>query len=240
MSGYLSVRTVVQAVAAVTGIMPPEITGARRTNEVVRPRHLVMYFAGIYCPQMTLPQIGRALGGRDHTTVIHGRNKIAREVETCGLDAEMREIKAILDTAMSVLSRITVDDIPDSDPLAIAERSMTDHGVTRVTYDEIKVMAQFIITIVTQGKLIHETSDEDASDLPGTVARAARRVVLAHRALEEARFGSGEGSAAQALGTAIEVLGELYARDIGPLPTLQPAFKHSSISSRKDAANGHG
>jgi hypothetical protein len=30
----------------------------------------------------SLPQIGRALGGRDHTTVIHGCERVARHIES--------------------------------------------------------------------------------------------------------------------------------------------------------------
>lgn len=46
-----------------------------RRSEVVFPRQLGMYLASALTPLST-PDIGRAYGGRDHTTVIHARDKI--------------------------------------------------------------------------------------------------------------------------------------------------------------------
>ena len=54
-----------------------EMTSDRRARAVARPRQVAMYLA----KQLTarsLPQIGRKFGGRDHSTVLHGVNKIAR------------------------------------------------------------------------------------------------------------------------------------------------------------------
>lgn len=51
-----------------------ELRGNRRDNHVVLARQFVMY----WCCRLTnlsLPQIGRLMGGRDHTTVLHGKRK---------------------------------------------------------------------------------------------------------------------------------------------------------------------
>ncbi len=56
-----------------------EIRGARRQRSVLYPRQVAMFL----CRRLTeasLPEIGRAFGGRDHTTVMHAVDKIAREV----------------------------------------------------------------------------------------------------------------------------------------------------------------
>ena len=46
---------------------------------------------------VSLPQIGRALGGRDHTTVLHGYQKIRAQVEEDDrLRREMLAIKELL------------------------------------------------------------------------------------------------------------------------------------------------
>jgi chromosomal replication initiator protein len=48
------------------------------------------------CKELTdhsLPEIGDAFGGRDHTTVLHACRKIE---ELCGLDGRSREDKAKL------------------------------------------------------------------------------------------------------------------------------------------------
>jgi chromosomal replication initiator protein len=52
-----------------------QIKSARRTAPVVYARQIAMYL----CKYRTLksyPEIGRRLGGRDHTTVLHGHRKI--------------------------------------------------------------------------------------------------------------------------------------------------------------------
>lgn len=238
MSGYLSVRSVVQAVCAVTGISASEIVGVRRSVDIVRPRHLAMYLTGIYCPHMSLPQVGRAFGGRDHTTVLHARKKIADEVTYLGEGSDLTEIKTILDSSLSVLKRISTDDIPDADPMAIAERAMTDHEVTRITYDEIRVMGSFIINVVTQNKLIHEVDDSDLDYVDETISQAVLRVIKARQAMEAARFSTGEAATAQVLSASIEALAAVYARRVGPVPAVKPVFKTSSNAPRKEANLG--
>lgn len=56
-----------------------DIAGKRRARRINRARQIAMYL----CRDMTdhsLPQIGEAFGGRSHTTVLHGCNKIAEEM----------------------------------------------------------------------------------------------------------------------------------------------------------------
>lgn len=57
-----------------------DLISSRRTKDVVRPRQVVMYLAR-YFTAMSLPQIASRLGGRDHTTALHGVNKIKALIE---------------------------------------------------------------------------------------------------------------------------------------------------------------
>ena len=59
----------------------------RRTANLVRPRQIAMYLSRSLTAA-SLPEIGRRMGGRDHTTVLHGYRKITRLLET---DVELRE-----------------------------------------------------------------------------------------------------------------------------------------------------
>ncbi len=71
---------IIQVVADHFGITPLDIASQKRNKEVVYPRQIVMYL----CQNMTdasLQDIGRYLGGRDHTTIIHGREKIASDLK---------------------------------------------------------------------------------------------------------------------------------------------------------------
>ena len=70
---------IIQVVADHFGITPLDISSQKRNKEVVYPRQIVMYL----CQSMTgasLQEIGRYLGGRDHTTIIHGSEKIAADM----------------------------------------------------------------------------------------------------------------------------------------------------------------
>ncbi len=52
-----------------------DLTGPRRQKELVLPRHIAMYILSEEL-QLTVEGTGKLLGGRDHTTVMHGRDKI--------------------------------------------------------------------------------------------------------------------------------------------------------------------
>ena len=56
-----------------------ELTGQRRTRAVADARHIAMYLLREDLA-LSLPQIGQMLGGRDHTTVAHGVEKITGEL----------------------------------------------------------------------------------------------------------------------------------------------------------------
>jgi chromosomal replication initiator protein len=71
---------VLQSVAAVFGVTVDRILGRDRTQDVVLPRQIVMYLLRVEA-DYSLPQIGDALGGRDHTTVMYGCEKVADLLE---------------------------------------------------------------------------------------------------------------------------------------------------------------
>ena len=67
-----------------------DVCGMRRTKDICRIRQLVYYLAGTLTLS-SLPQIGRMLGNRDHTPVLHGRNKIAHlRASQPDLDAKLK------------------------------------------------------------------------------------------------------------------------------------------------------
>jgi chromosomal replication initiator protein len=70
---------VLHATAAHYDIPINEILSARRDLRITLARHVGMYLAR----ELTLksfPEIGRAFGGRDHTTVLHGVRRIERKL----------------------------------------------------------------------------------------------------------------------------------------------------------------
>ncbi len=71
---------ILDAVAQVTNIPVDAITSKRREKQVAYARHLVMYLLRDLAHQ-SYAQIGRLLGGRDHTTVLHGFRRIEKLLE---------------------------------------------------------------------------------------------------------------------------------------------------------------
>ncbi|WP_417467920.1 chromosomal replication initiator protein DnaA [Maricaulis sp.] len=77
----LTVDEIQKAVATHFGVTTTDICSKRRTQSVVRPRHVAMYLAKTLTTR-SLPDIGRRFGGRDHSTVIHAVNKITSMIES--------------------------------------------------------------------------------------------------------------------------------------------------------------
>jgi len=71
---------IMAAVAAEVGISRQELRSRDRRPAVVWARHLAMYLAR-EVTGASLPDIGRAFGGRNHTTVLHAVRRVQRESE---------------------------------------------------------------------------------------------------------------------------------------------------------------
>lgn len=92
----ISVKNVVDKVAAFYGIDEESIYEKTRRREVVRPRQVIMYILREDF-SISYPTIGTKLGGRDHTTVIHSCEKIKREVVVdTDLAKEIQSIRTLL------------------------------------------------------------------------------------------------------------------------------------------------
>ncbi len=72
---------VLDAVALYFGVKTTAIKGPKRDRPLARPRQVFMYLCRTELG-LTLDDIGGALGGRDHTTVMHGVETITRELST--------------------------------------------------------------------------------------------------------------------------------------------------------------
>ena len=76
----ITAEVIIEAVARQYGLMPDDITGKKRSREIALPRQIAMYI----CREMTsmsTPSIGRAFGGRDHTTIMHGCDRITEAMK---------------------------------------------------------------------------------------------------------------------------------------------------------------
>ena len=72
-------QLIMEVVAEHFGISIEQILSKSRSNDVAKPRQIAVYL----CKNMTdasLEAIGKVLGGRDHSTVVHGIKKVAEDV----------------------------------------------------------------------------------------------------------------------------------------------------------------
>ncbi len=71
---------IINTVADAFGIPSERILGRDRTRRIALPRQIAMYLMREEA-NISLPQIGEALGGRDHTTVMYGCEKVTDMME---------------------------------------------------------------------------------------------------------------------------------------------------------------
>lgn len=72
----VSIENIQKTVAEFYKIKVADMFSKKRTRNLARPRQIAMALAKEFTP-LSLPEIGDAFGGRDHTTVLHACRKIA-------------------------------------------------------------------------------------------------------------------------------------------------------------------
>jgi chromosomal replication initiator protein len=88
----VSIENIQKTVADYYKLKVAEMFSKKRTRAVARPRQVAMALAKELTP-LSLPDIGQAFGGRDHTTVLHACRKIKELRES---DGEINKDYAIL------------------------------------------------------------------------------------------------------------------------------------------------
>jgi chromosomal replication initiator protein len=95
--GVLSIELIQAEVCRYYEVALDELTGDKRTRHIVRPRQVAMYLSR-ELTDASLPAIGRAFGGRDHTTVMYAVQKVADQMAGEG---------AVLDAVQDLTARLT-------------------------------------------------------------------------------------------------------------------------------------
>lgn len=70
----LKIEDCIDFIVKRSGISRTILLGNQRTQDLVTARHEAMWIAKKYTGR-SLPEIGRRMGGRDHTTILHGVRK---------------------------------------------------------------------------------------------------------------------------------------------------------------------
>ncbi|EDS72053.1 chromosomal replication initiator protein DnaA [Anaerofustis stercorihominis] len=88
----ISMDLITKVVCDYYNISKADILSKRRTKNIAFPRQISMYLSR-ELTDSSLPAIGDYYGGRDHSTVIHGYDKIKEELKTNGtLEEEIKKI----------------------------------------------------------------------------------------------------------------------------------------------------
>ena len=76
----LTPEKIISAVCDYFNITNEDIVGKKKNKEVVEPRMIAIYLISEY---LTIPlvNIGKIFGGRDHTTIMHSRDKITEDIK---------------------------------------------------------------------------------------------------------------------------------------------------------------
>jgi chromosomal replication initiator protein len=77
----ISIENIQAAVAEEYGVSIDDLKSKQRTERLAFPRQIAIYLACELLPSMSLPEIGKAFN-KDHSTVIHARDKIRQILNT--------------------------------------------------------------------------------------------------------------------------------------------------------------
>ena len=97
--------TVLESISEHWGFSREQLIGGCRIRELVTARHIAMYV--LRQAGLSYPAIAREIGGRDHTTVMHGVAKIERWMAKASPSNPMRLIIIdLVDLAMDTLEPV--------------------------------------------------------------------------------------------------------------------------------------
>jgi chromosomal replication initiator protein len=95
----ISVSLIMSETASYLGFTLDELCSGSRTRQLVNARQIAMYLTR-ELTDLSLPKIGEAFGGRDHTTVIHANKKISDLMrERAGIYEQVQELTSRIKTA---------------------------------------------------------------------------------------------------------------------------------------------
>jgi chromosomal replication initiator protein len=92
----VTIPRIQEAVSQRFGVTLEELVSPRRSQAVAYPRQVAMYLSR-ELTDASLPMIGKEFGGRDHTTVIHAKDKITRLI---------REDRSVYNLVQELTARI--------------------------------------------------------------------------------------------------------------------------------------
>jgi chromosomal replication initiator protein len=94
---HLALEEIIKIISGFYSLDPEQVYAKIRKKEIVYVRQVIMYILREYF-NISYPAIGKEIGGRDHTTVIHSYEKVTKNLkDDPNLNKEIEQLRAILD-----------------------------------------------------------------------------------------------------------------------------------------------
>lgn len=142
---HVTFDMIVQAVGAVAGVNRHEIMAIRRTTDERAHLRFACWWLADKMTELSLSNLGRLSGGRDHTTVMHG----LRRAEELRASSESFRLStdALLGTLLALERAGLLRFAVTIDPLATARRVLAapEREAVRVSIYEIVAMSRLIV-----------------------------------------------------------------------------------------------
>jgi chromosomal replication initiator protein len=170
-----SIRLIVSVVATTFGVPATEIISPRRTADIMTAR----FAAYLLARQMTcksFPTIGRAIGGRDHSSVIYGNANAELMHKNSEPFRDLVEAARIAIAAIATSRFATAFD--DSDTLTLARSILVnpEHAAMRIAGSDLAALAARVLAyddVATLTVQLLTTLDELILSEPPHERRAA-------------------------------------------------------------------
>lgn len=178
----LPMREIIELAEQYFGVSANDILSPRKEARIVEARSIAMYACRELLP-VSYPQIGRAFGGRDHTTAMHACKQVTQEIL---LDPDF---SARVEAFLVVCRGATPLSPPDTDPFETARRVMMRPALaTNVSINTIRDFAAIISAAIVEA----EARDDEAEKIEaireafGLIEPEVLAFVTSFRALDSA------------------------------------------------------
>lgn len=167
--GLISMRQIIDLAARHFGVTPADIVSTRRERSILEARHAAMYAVREILPR-SYPEIARAFGDRDHTSIIHAVRQVTQRML---LDHAYRtEIEAFIASCRAERPAGPAD----GDPFKAAARIMQQPTLaTNASVETIRDFAAIVSAALTEASLQDAEAEAEAN------ARAAEVESLRER-----------------------------------------------------------
>lgn len=175
----INIEKIIEVIAGYFGVTKREILSKGRTKKVVEARHILIYLLR-EIKKLSFPEIGRIVGGRDHTTSIYAHGKVKKELKTS------KDIEEIIKDLTNIIRGLKqIEEKPAKVIIPDAEREIVrppNYTYRRLTKREEEMVSNWRKNIVLE-KIAqkHGVTRERVRQI---VSKAIRQEAI-NRSLEE-------------------------------------------------------